>query len=82
VPLPAKELWRRISTEITGQPESRQIAILQRHLADWPMDFKGPYQVLRAKLEDLLSDLERVQAAVPIPSAYGLQARDRSRWLG
>jgi len=26
------------------------------------MDFKGPYQVLRAKLEDLLADLERVQA--------------------
>jgi ribosome-interacting GTPase 1 len=26
------------------------------------MDFKGPYQVLRAKLVDLLSDLERVQA--------------------
>jgi len=61
VPLPAKELWRRIRQEITGQPESRQIVILHRYLADWPMDFKGPYQVLRAKLEDLLADLERVQ---------------------
>jgi len=26
------------------------------------MDFKGPYQVLRAKLTDLLADLERVQS--------------------
>lgn len=62
MPLPAKELWRRIRKEITGQPESRQIAILHRYLADWPRDFKGPYQVQRAKLEDLLADLERVQA--------------------
>ncbi|MEA3346289.1 MAG: hypothetical protein U9Q78_08660 [Chloroflexota bacterium] len=59
MPLPAKELWRRIRNEITGQPESRQIAILRRHLSDWPLEFKGPYQVLRAKLEDRLSDLER-----------------------
>lgn len=62
MPLPAKELWRRICKEITGQPESRQIAILHRYLADWPIDFKGPYQVLRAKLEGILADLERVQA--------------------
>ena len=62
MPLPAKELWRRIRQEITGQPESRQIAILYRYLADWPMDFKGSYQVLRAKLADLLADLERVEA--------------------
>ena len=61
MPLPAKELWRRVRQEITDQPESRQIAILHRYLADWPMDFKGPYQVLRAKLGDLLADLERVQ---------------------
>ena len=62
MPLPAKELWRRIRNEITGQPQSRQIAILHRYLADWPMDFKGPYQALRAKLEARLADLERVQA--------------------
>lgn len=62
MPLPAKELWRRIRNEIAGQPASRQTAVLRRYLADWPMDFKGPYQVLRAKLEDLLANLERVQA--------------------
>lgn len=61
MPLPAKELWRRVRKETAGQPESRQIAILHHHLSDWPMDFKGPYQVLRAKLMDMLADLERVQ---------------------
>jgi ribosome-interacting GTPase 1 len=61
MPLPAKELWRRVRKEITGEPESRQIAILHGYLVDWPMEFKGPYQVLRAKLEDLLADLERVE---------------------
>jgi ribosome-interacting GTPase 1 len=61
MPLPASELWRRIRQEITGQPESRQIEILHRHLADWPMDFKGPYQVLRSKLLDTLADLERTE---------------------
>jgi len=62
MPIPASELWRRIRKEMAGQPESRQIAILRRYLAEWPMDFKGPYQALRAKLVDTLAELERVEA--------------------
>jgi ribosome-interacting GTPase 1 len=47
---------------MAGESESRQIEILRQALADWPMDFKGPYQVLRTKLLQTLAGLERAES--------------------
>lgn len=60
--LPASEQWIRIQKEITGKANSEQIAIIRRHLDNWPDEWKGPYRELKEKLTKMLKKLETVES--------------------
>jgi ribosome-interacting GTPase 1 len=59
MPLSHKDLWVRIKDETKGKPPAEELRILEGHLADW-LEFKGPYQEMKKKLERRVAELERI----------------------
>jgi ribosome-interacting GTPase 1 len=59
MPLSHKDLWIKIKEETKGKPPAEELRILERHLADW-IEFKGPYQEMKKKLERRAAELARI----------------------
>ena len=70
MPLAAKDLWVKIQKEMKIRSSPEQIAILHRHLNDWPDEWRGPYWELKQRLLKILSRLERTES---VRSARGRQ---------